>query len=313
MKTGPLDVLRSAARRVRHLSGPTGLVLLYHRIAEPGEDHFNLCVTPGHFSEHLEVLNKAAKVVRLRDVFESSAPAPRLRVAITFDDGYRDNLLVGRRLLEKADAPATLFAVAGDVGEQFWWDELEDILFQPESLPASLTITGAPTSGVARRDVYFAVHRILQDMPAARRADALEQLKVQVHASGPPRRLRLSEEELRAVPEGGLIDIGAHSMTHPVLSRLSVDGQREEILGCKRRLEELLGSRVTTFAYPFGSSSDFNKDTVALVKEAGFESAFMVASDAIWRSTDRFRAARVMVTDCDGHAFERSLRRLTLS
>jgi len=314
MNVRPFDVLRRAARRIRHRSAPWGVVLLYHRIAESSRDPFDLCVSPRHFGEHLDVLRKWATVVRLRDLFASgpSGRSARPTVAVTFDDGYKDNLTGARPMLERADVPATLFAVAGESGQEFWWDDLEDVLFRPETLPSALNVAGEEMRSEERSALYLKVHRTLQGMPSAERRNAIKDLRSQVRLSTAPS-LRLSDEELRTLASGGLIEIGGHSLTHPMLSRLSVEEQRQEIFGCKRRLEELLGSPVGSFAYPYGASTDFNPSSVALVKEAGFQSAFAVASDALWRSTDRFAAPRVIVTDCDGAEFERYLRWLTFT
>jgi len=314
MNVRPLDILRRAARRIRHRSAPWGVVLLYHRIAEPSKDPFDLCVSPRHFGEHLGVLRKWATVARLRDLFASEPPVRSARpiVAVTFDDGYKDNLTEARPMLERADIPATLFALAGESGEEFWWDDLEQVLFRPETLPSSLNVAGEEMRSEERSALYLKSHRTLQRMPQAERRNAIRTLKSQVNVSTAPP-LRLTDDELRSLASGGLVEIGGHSLTHPVLSRLSVEEQRREIFGCKRRLEELLGSPLRSFAYPFGASTDFNQDSVDLVKQAGFESGFAVASDALWHSTDRFQVPRVIVTDCDGARFERYLRWLTFT
>ena len=96
---------------VRHFRS-RDLILLYHRVARVDSDPWSLCVTPEHFSEHLEVLRKH-RPIRLDQVKPSGwrAGGSRASVAITFDDGYADNLYEAKRLLERYDIPATFFSL----------------------------------------------------------------------------------------------------------------------------------------------------------------------------------------------------------
>ena len=108
-------------------SAPSGradgrLILMYHRVASAATDPLELCVAPERFAEHLELLESLGRIVPLRDF--ARAKGNGLTVAITFDDGYADNVLAAAPLLEQHDAPATVFVVAGAVGSPraFWWD-----------------------------------------------------------------------------------------------------------------------------------------------------------------------------------------------
>ena len=103
------------------------LVLLYHRIARVDPDPWGLCVTPEHFAEHLDVL-RAWRRIRLEEIGPSRWPmcGRGLSVAITFDDGYADNLHEAAPFLMRSDTPATFFLATGYIGgeREFWWDEL---------------------------------------------------------------------------------------------------------------------------------------------------------------------------------------------
>src|SRR5262245_13457331 len=117
-----------------------GLILMYHRVAELPLDPWGLAVSPGHFAEHLQVLHKHGQPLALSRAV-ARLQEHRLRrgtLVVTFDDGYSDNLYLARPLLERYDVPATVFLVTGYIGgdREFWWDELENILLQPEILPA---------------------------------------------------------------------------------------------------------------------------------------------------------------------------------
>ena len=120
MRIRGLCRLKRATRRVRNQFAPGGLVLLYHRVAEVPSDPFNLCVTPRHFAEHLEVLKKYTQPVPLQQLVKTSQEgnSPNWSVAITFDDGYADNLYNAKPLLEKYEIPATVFVATGNLEQE---------------------------------------------------------------------------------------------------------------------------------------------------------------------------------------------------
>ena len=103
--------------------------------------------------------------------------------------------------------------------------------------------------------------------------------------------------------QGGLIEIGAHTVTHSVLAALTPSSQREEIKESKRFLEELLGRKVASFAYPYGRRCDYSEQSVALVREAGFAHACSNFAGVVGRNSDLFQLPRVQVRDWDGDEF----------
>lgn len=114
----------------------------------------------------------------------------------------------------------------------------------------------------------------------------------------------LRPEELLELEAAGLVEIGAHTVTHPALSRLPVDAQRREVEVCASTLEEMLGRRPSSFAYPYG---DFSAETEALVREAGFKDATTTAGAAVAPSCDPMHLPRIQVENWDGDEFESRL------
>jgi peptidoglycan/xylan/chitin deacetylase (PgdA/CDA1 family) len=135
--------LRKASEWVRRCT-PRGLILMYHRVAEKDVDPWSLSVTPEHFAEHLAVLRRHAFPVSLLRLSQAHRECtfPDRAVALTFDDGYANNLYNARPLLERADIPATVFIATGYNGssEEFWWDALDQALLRPGRLPATLEL-----------------------------------------------------------------------------------------------------------------------------------------------------------------------------
>lgn len=135
---------RAVMHAARYRLARPPLILLYHRICHLENDPWGIGVSPEHFGEQLEVLRRHHRVIPLAELLRSldSGGVPRGAVVLTFDDGYSDNLHNAKPLLERFDAPATLFVTSGVVGagREFWWDELERLLLGPPSLPSPLEI-----------------------------------------------------------------------------------------------------------------------------------------------------------------------------
>jgi peptidoglycan/xylan/chitin deacetylase (PgdA/CDA1 family) len=336
--------VRWRLRQARHwlkcrLASPA-VILMYHRVTEPANDPYLLAVTPKHFAEQLDVIRKYGVPMRLQQLVHSlrDARVPTRAVALTFDDGYADNLHQAKPLLELHDIPATVFMTAGQVGRsrEFWWDELDRLLLQPATLPPvlRLSLNGSvrewklgeastyaeeeyrrdrhwhvecPGDPGPRQRVFRALFDLLYLSPSTERWMILDELTAWAgapRAARPTHRTLTSEEAVR-LAEGGLVEVGAHTMTHPVLAGLPAAEQRDEIQKSKARLEKMLGHDVVSFAYPHGSSTP---DTAGIVREAGFVCACSSRPDAVFRGADRFQLPRLGVRDWDGDGFARWLR-----
>src|SRR5215211_2513756 len=138
-----MNLIQRAARLKERLS-PRGLILMYHRVAESDLDPWGLSVSPAHFAEQLEVIRRYFRPTSLQDLTKrhQAGKVPNRSIILTFDDGYADNLLIARSLLERYDVPATVFLVTGAILEErnFWWDELEWALLRPGTLPDKLEL-----------------------------------------------------------------------------------------------------------------------------------------------------------------------------
>jgi peptidoglycan/xylan/chitin deacetylase (PgdA/CDA1 family) len=119
----------------------------------------------------------------------------------------------------------------------------------------------------------------------------------------------MNRAELKALGEGGLIEIGAHSVSHLVLAAQPISLQQEEINGSKRQLEDFLGRAVTSFAYPYGCLDDINKNTIQLVRQAGFELACTSVAKFVSLRSSLFTLPRYTVRDWNGDEFAKRLRR----
>jgi peptidoglycan/xylan/chitin deacetylase (PgdA/CDA1 family) len=263
-----------------------------------------------------------------------------LAVILTFDDGYADNLYNAKPLLERYDMPATVFVTTGYLGNgrEFWWDELEGILLHPRTLPETLHLTvkgsvhqwelgeAAQYSEDAylrhrgwnvlegedptpRHRLYRSLFNMVRPLPERSRWIILEELRMQAGVPSVSRvtHRTLSPDEVFRLVDGNLIEVGSHTVTHPILSTLPVDAQRTEIRESKVRLERILGHSVTNFSYPYGLRSDYTAKTISFVRAAGFTCACSNFADVIGRDSDRFQLPRVLVRDWGEKEFVRRL------
>ena len=328
--TTPRRLLR---RRPSRSARVGGLILLYHRIASPEVDPQLLCVGPERFAEHLEVLRQTVQLTTLDNVRHED---DRPRVAITFDDGYADNLLAAAPPLTAHDVPATVFVTTGAVGSgrEFWWDELERLLLLSPSLPETVRLDvgdetlalpagGSATEGPERdwnvlsvddpsprHAAYRLLSARLRGLRPEQRDAALAELAAQAGAdrAARPSHRALTAAELDQLDALEAIDIGAHTVDHPLLAALPAAEQRDEIERSKSALEDRLGHPVRSFSYPYGSSGDYGRDAVQAVSAAGFDSACANVEGLVGPRTDRFQLPRFIVRDWDGDEFERRLR-----
>lgn len=293
------------------------LILFYHRVAIIGSDPWSLCITPEHFVEHLELL-RACVPITLEQVRPSGRfLCKRPRVAITFDDGYADNLYTAKPLLERYDIPATIFVVTGYAGQEreFWWDELEKIVFAPETLPRTVQFASAlatstlDTDGFSRPALYMALYRHLQSMSHEERCNVLNQLLVWSHQSPSVRDSHrvMTAEEICQLMKGGLIEIGSHTVTHPKLQSQSMESQKAELRDSKEWLEDLCGHPITTFSYPFGGSKHYTLETVGAVSEAGYLRACTTAGHRVAKHHTLYELPRFNATDMTVEDLEKLL------
>ena len=256
--------------------GPHALVLAYHRVIDLPSDPYDLCTKPELFHEHLKLLEN-----RVVPLLEIAAGAPG--IALTFDDGYADNLETVAPVLKKHRMPATFFVTAHPCDREFWWNELEQRCLR------------TPT----RWKLFTEPPRTQDERELKRRYLAGERGDPQ--PVRPTHRL-LSPDELRLLAQD--YEIGAHTLSHPHLSRLDVTAQGREIEGSRRHLQEVLQRPVTSFAYPYG---EYDQTAVSLAKES-FTSACTIAPGRVTPSTDRFLLPRVHADGMPLEVLDRLLR-----
>ena len=159
------------------------------------------------------------------------------------------------------------------------------------------------------RMAYRACHRLLKKGNYSARESILKQLYQwqEVTEQGRFSHRSLNTKEIEKMAQSKSAVVGAHSHTHSCLARLSYQEQMDEIKKSKTILENKISRKITHFAYPFGGQSDFNDDTVRIVKELGFEMVFANVYGQAHKWTDNFRVPRILVRNWDFDAFQKKL------
>lgn len=307
--------LLRAGARVFSPGGRRGslLVLIYHRVLPAPDPMLADEPDAAAFAAQMDLVAGLFNVLGLAEAVDrlASGSLPPRAVAITFDDGYANNLEVAAPILAARGLPATFFIATGFIeGGRMWNDTvIEAVRHAPAELDLEALGFGRyrlPDIAARRRAIDELLSRLkYSELPERmRHAEAIAE-RAGMRDAGAP---MMNERQLRELAALGM-EIGAHCVSHPILTRIPADAARREILDSKGRLEDLLGAAVRTFAYPNGRPGlDYAREHVAMVREAGFSTAVSTAWGAAMRDSDPHQIPRV--APWDRHPLKYGLRML---
>ena len=311
---------------------------MYHRIDEVMYDPWQLAVSPANFEAQLQVIKDKYNPISLSALGKHLAARsiPDRSIVLTFDDGYIDNFNHAKPLLEKYEIPATFFIATRNCEQQqlFWWDELQQILFETEKLPEQLTLRigsenfhyeladeSKLTNEIRERQLIWIA---FENVPTQRCAlylelwsrirplpDGDQQAIVSTlrdwSSSKPDLKNQLicmTPEHINQLIANPLFSVGAHTVTHLALADHPVSVQRNEIFSSKEYLENLTGHSVLLFAYPYGH---FSNETVTSVEKQDFISAVTTQEGVITKYSLPLRLNRYQVNNWSGDEFSEQL------
>ena len=267
-----------------HLRWNGVIVLTYHRIGNAAESPLDRAVfsaTADEFDQQIEFLKAESDIVGPGDI-PDLVKRPGRHVMIAFDDGYRDNYELAFPILSANGVPATFFLCTGflDGKAMSWWDEIAWLIrLSPLS---QIRLSPWLQTPVRLGPLYTeaSIQAVLARYKALPSQSAQEMVAALRDKSGSPaldssvtNSLWMTWEMARQMAAGGM-EIGGHTVNHPLLSRLDRAAQRAEIVGGQQRITEELGRPASAFAYPVGSADAFDGTTKAALADAGFQLAF---------------------------------------
>lgn len=287
-------------------------VLIFHRVLSapdpllPGEPDAAWFETQmGWIKDWFNVLPLGEAIERL-----CAQALPARAASITFDDGYADNCTIALPILQKTGLCATFFVATGYLdGGQMWNDKVIDVVRNATGPKLNLSALNlgeysVATIGDRRRSLEHLLNALKYLEPAQRESLAANlAVAADIETSSG---LMLTTDQVRTLANSGMT-IGAHTVSHPILARVSDAAAISEMVQSKERLEGIIGRSVDLFAYPNGKpGTDYTATHAQLAREAGFSGAVSTGWGAATGGSDVFQLPRF--TPWDTTALRYALR-----
>lgn len=313
---------------------------MYHQVCDRKSDPWELAVSPDHFHAQLDYVKKNFDVVNMSELADGIGKNNRRKtVAITFDDGFKDNYTNAAPLLDYHDLPATFYVATTAMKQEYvyWWEALQDVIFESKVLPNQFDMLINDTSV---RFTFNADHKLnsrivnqirawnyhlpipnervalfmllwhhIKPLTYAQQNRVLNAIREwAAHESfiGADA-VTMSIREMQMLAENRLFSIGAHTVHHAMLAQQNPIDQAYEVKESKNQIERWLGKPVNGFAYPYGN---YNSTTQTLLKEAGFRYAVSTEQKAVTTEDDPFALPRIQVKNWCVYEFASKLNEM---
>ena len=265
-----------------------GSILMFHRVCPKDakiriQGNSGLEVTPEYLEKLIQYLiNEDYEFVSLDTVYDRLQEKydGRKFLALTFDDGYSDNLTHAYPILKKYNIPFTIYIATNYPDGQLtpWWYPLEELILKNDYLEYQEGGENYKFRCASLPEKEIAFQNIRAFLMFGPQADLL--LRVQnffsfynVDLLKATKGFMLNWKKIEELSKTDIANIGAHTLNHLALNRLSEEDVKKEVLESKLRIESKLQKKVDHFSYPFGSSEEVSKREFALVRECGFKTS----------------------------------------
>jgi peptidoglycan/xylan/chitin deacetylase (PgdA/CDA1 family) len=288
----------------RAISAGRPRILMYHNFSRAGELH-NHHVTVPALRVQLQYLKRHFRVLSLADLMEQIRCHGSFQpnsVVLTIDDGRRNCYEHLYPLLREFRMPATFFVISSFMdGDDWLWTDKVLWLSKQQQAPGELL----PGRIV---DFFSTLNRLV---PRVREESILAMaraMRVAIPAQPPPPFNPCSWAELREMSDSGLVEIGSHTVTHPILSTVKDHEAWDELTGSRARIERALGKKVRFFCFPNGKPGDYRPAQLRLLKEAGYEAAVVSSFGLVQPGSDPYELPRIGISGESDHlAFAKSV------
>ena len=284
-------------------------IVIYHRVLLEPDLLLGQKGDIASFDTQLRILSRNFNILPLSQAVKllRSNTLPSRAVCITFDDGYADNAEIALPILKKYSAVATFFVSSGVLnGGRMWNDTVIESIRGAQGDILDLTQLGLGSYSIQtvaeRQTVLMMLIDKLKYMPQKQRHEWVDKLST-IIAAALPDNLMMTSDQVRKLHREGM-EIGAHTISHPILARIDNAIAYNEIAEGKKILEEIINAPVNLFAYPNGKpNKDYLVDHVKMVKEIGFDAAVSTAWGAAQKGNDIYQLPRFTPWDLNEEFF----------
>jgi peptidoglycan/xylan/chitin deacetylase (PgdA/CDA1 family) len=276
------------------------LVLIFHRVLPEPDALLPNEPDARTFAAQMSLLAGNFNVLPLREATERlyAGSLPERAVCVTFDDGYANNCEVALPILAALRLPATVFVAPGFLDGKWMFNDvvLEAVRHAPQHVKLPVVHDVDLSSADARIAAWERIVTALKYLDPEERLRRAETLVADLGVAL-PRGPMMTEAQVAQLHRAG-IEIGAHTMSHPILTKIDGAASLREMVDSRNRLQEMIGSPVRSFAYPNGRPlEDYDRTHVALVAKAGFDLAVSTAWGAATIGSDRLQIPRIAPWD----------------
>lgn len=274
-------------------------ILTYHRVLPQFDYMRPLETTRLGFEWQMDLISKYCNPLSVPEAVRLLAAneLPPRAVCVTFDDGYSDNETTALPILQTLGIPATVFVSVGFLnGGRMWNDTIIEVLRKAKGRSLTLDAIGlgeySLATNEARRESAEKIIDEVKHWPNEKRENAIQALSVVEIEGELPNTLMMEDSQVTRLSGRG-IDIGAHTVSHPILAAVEFAQAKKEIVGAKRYLELLLGKSITSFAYPNGKPEvDYKTEHRNYVEASGYEFAVSTRWGCVSNASDPFQLPR---------------------
>ena len=327
-------------QRLRKIRQQKAVILMYHQVCDRKDDPWELAVHPNHFQAQLEYLKKNFDVVPMSALADGiTRRRMKKSIAITFDDGFKDNYTNAAPLLDWLEIPATFYVATTAVQNRslYWWDALQQLIFRTEVLPRhfEMMINEACVHFTFRSDhvlnkrltnqicawnyslpvpnervaFYMLLWYNIKPLSWSQQNTILNDIREWTGQKDMSFREceTMSIREMQELSQHPLFSIGAHSVHHAMLSQQNPEDQAFEVKESKRQLETWLGKPIKGFAYPYGN---YNAVTQQILRDSGFSYAVSTEAKPATEDDDPYALPRIQVKNWSVYEFASKLNEM---
>lgn len=280
-------------------------ILMYHRIGDRNTelDQRNITTDSRSLDEQMKYLAKHCNVISFNELHSycnDEEKIPKNCILITFDDGYKDSYSAAYPILKKYNLKATIGLTTGHIGGQelFWWDKIAYYIKKTEDSHISTKDLG--TKSLKNKEkAIINIQEKLKNLDNNTKNRILNEIEKKIEISKPAiEDIFLSWDEIKEMCNNN-ITFASHTVTHPIMTRISLNEAKKEIIDSKKEIEYKINKKVNVFVYPNGNKKAMSKEIDAFLKTKGFIFSLSSQYGANTLKRGIFRLRRVHIENND--------------